>query len=240
MASALYAAGSQASDPGTPDAAAARRAARHQGEAPRYQLRAFGPRLQRVRSRMRRRGREADVETLRRLHLVGPRRGVGLVIRDGRLEVRRLVGRSHALEHWAMETAEPLPLDPDWARRHLPELLGIAELAPIGGSPLPLREIALQVVLPDPQLEIAFVQERRTRLHLGDVRGEFADARVAGIAVETAAVEGTSAEAVRRAALLVGMDPSRNTSWPEALRALLLETRASASTPSVSIGRAYH
>lgn len=187
----------------------------------RFELRAFAPRLARVRTRLRRRGQLLGVESDRRLHLIGRREDVDLVIRDGRLEVRRRVERHGALERWRTEARQPLPLDAAWARRHLPELLGVPVLGRLGEEPLRLHDLVLRTILPSPDLAVTFVQERRWHFRLaGGVRGEHGEARVAGLRMETAAVEGGSPEAVRRAGLLVGLDPGVHASWVAALRVL--------------------
>ncbi|MDX1650433.1 MAG: hypothetical protein R3263_11325, partial [Myxococcota bacterium] len=190
-------------------------------EPARYELRVFGARLSRVAARMRRRGRDEGVDVQHKLYLLGRRADVNLKVREGRLEVKRRVGRRGALERWAAEPAQPLPLDPDWARAALPALLGVPALPPLPEAPLSLRDLVLRVVLPLPHLDVCSVHAQRRRFALGaGVRAEHGEARVSGLRIGTAAVEGVDAEAVRRAALLVGLDPAANTSWPAALREL--------------------
>jgi hypothetical protein len=174
-----------------------------------------------VRSRLRRLGVDRGRTTQRKLYLLGARPDVNLKVRDGRLEVKRLVARSGALERWQAAEKRPLPLDPDWARRALPALLGVSELPGLGEAPLSLRALVLRVVLASPRIEVVSVQERRHRFDVGpEVQAEIGEARVSGLPVETAAVEGERPGAVRRVALRLGLDPSANTSWPVALRTL--------------------
>lgn len=188
--------------------------------AARYELRVFGPHLARLAARLRRRGRPVDATTRHELYLLGRRTDVSLKVCRGRLEAKRRVGSRGALERWAPQAPRPLPLDPDWARHALPSLLGVSALPPLGEGPLSLRDLVLQVVLPMPQLDVCSVREERQRFALGAVRAEHGTARVMGRSIETVAVEGEDAEAVRRTALLLGMDPAVNTSWPMALRTL--------------------
>jgi hypothetical protein len=141
-------------------------------------------------------------------------------IRDGRIEVKRLIERSGGLELWKPVLRRAFPLD----RRLLRSRIGPVLNVTFDRLPEPnydLWPFLHQLVVPRRDLAVARVSKHRCRFELGECLAEFVTLRINGEAAQSIAVESEQAQAVWTALQDLGLDAFENSSYPATLKQML-------------------
>lgn len=191
---------------------------------PRYEYRAFAPSFGLVAERLRRRGRRRDVVDSDEVYLIardGPDANVKL--RDGRLQIKRLIDRVDGLERWTPDADEAFPLRPAFVHETLLPALGLAGSALTG--PLPdrvdaaalLEAVARRDAGPWP----ASVCKRRFRLDLDEGPAEIDELQINRAAIGSLAAESEDPQALRALCAAIGLDAYPNLSVPRAIRCVM-------------------
>ncbi len=197
------------------------------GPRPRFEFRAFGRGFGRIARRMRERGRLEQIGDREDLYLLSASDAEhGVKVRDGRVEVKRLLERRDGLERWAPSHAAELPVAADFVREVLAPALGLASPS-LRREHYALADLLAELVEPEPCLAAVRVHKRRASFTLEGIRAEHAVLEVDGEELETLALESPDPQALVRMVALFGLREYPNRSYPAALRALRgLDARA--------------
>ena len=182
---------------------------------PRWEWRVFGRDLPLARGRLRgalsgpeRRSRES--------YLLSPESPHNVKIRDGALEVKRLVEvHPSGLERWRPTLRALFPLDP-----HLLSEVWDALRIPPPQSPIPLNdESGFLDALPQ-ELRVVHLEKRRRPLILRGCPGEWVMLTVAQLQRQSLALEHPDPELLLETLRRFHLDPVANTNYPRALAQL--------------------
>jgi exopolyphosphatase/guanosine-5'-triphosphate,3'-diphosphate pyrophosphatase len=140
-------------------------------------------------------------------------------VRDGRLDVKRLVEVSEeGLEQWIPIAKDPFP---ETASRLDGALAELGVDVPLARQAYTLAELLDDVVAACPDLHAVEVHKTRRRFTLGGSMAELTDAHVQGREVRTIAVESEDHDRVLATLRELGVRPLPNVSWPRGLKRLL-------------------
>lgn len=177
----------------------------------RFELRVWDPETD-VLAALQARGRPAGADTSLDHYLVGPDRQVNSKVRDGQLEVKRLIETQDGLQRWRPAWSAALPIEHGDTARLLDEL-GLT-VEPAGGSDPDLTPLDVEalsdLVASQPEGVVGTVRKRRQRFELDGLDAEASEVTVEGVAMRCVVVEGTDPSEVARAAGVLGLDgPNR-------------------------------
>jgi len=199
----------------------------------RYEFRIFGTCLGLAEQRLRSLAPCESINESREIYLLGYATGTerNIKIRDGKLELKRLIETHQGLERWqpAGQWAFPVALDTlqpagQWAfpvaldTLHLDNILNQAHTLPamLSGSDL-LRLVATAEV----PLYRANVYKCRFRFSFPDCRAEFDQLRVNDAAIESIAIESANPQAVLQLLATLRLEDCENQSYPLAISRIL-------------------
>ena len=154
------------------------------------------------------------------VYLLAERAGVNAKLRGGALEMKRLLGMRDGLQRWLPALRCPLPLP---ARVIARDLCPALEVAP---PPLTRRRYELEALLDEVVPALAGVRavhlcKRRRQFEVAGARAERTRVEVAGVTLESAAVEHERFGRAARAAEQLGLRRAPNLDYVMALRRLL-------------------
>ena len=197
----------------------------------RWEWRVFAPSLSAVRARLAAEMGGGSDERQYQFYLVGPCARRNVKAQEHGVDVKTLVETERGLERWRPDGCTPFPLPAEWVRQALPAHLDLGPIAV--DEPMDDRDtLVRRVVGPHPEIDAVAVRKQRRRHACGDVLAEHAALIVAGVDLETAAVEGEDADLVLEWVARLGLDAWPNESWVRRLQKLLgrvyepLESRA--------------
>lgn len=157
------------------------------------------------------RGEPAGEDETREVYLLLPDPGVNVKLREGRLELKRLVCERGGLERWRPGDALALPARPERLR---------AAFSAAGLDWAPDRALDAEGVVgfaaAQPETRAAALLKRRRRWRLGGGLVEHARVELEDGEIETAAAEAETAAETLRLAAALGLG-GRNLSWPRFL-----------------------
>jgi hypothetical protein len=132
-------------------------------------------------------------------------------IRNGRLEVKGLVGRLQLLEQWKPVLKAEFPVPTDEVENVVVPALGLdLEL----GSRGAFTESALLTALGDqPALATVRVDKQRTLFDLGACTAEFSKLKIGDDKLETIAIEAVDADAALEFVRKIGLEDADNESY---------------------------
>jgi hypothetical protein len=140
-------------------------------------------------------------------------------IRDGRLELKRIVEHSQELERWQPAGQWEFPVDRDILHDSLwPDSAGLADDRSERMSRSELLRLAAG---PDRRLHRANVRKRRFRFSVAGCSTELDQLLVNGAAIESVAVESEDPQAVLEALAILRLEARENQSYPLALSRIL-------------------
>lgn len=188
----------------------------------RYEFRIFGTCLGLAEQRLRSLAPCESINESREIYLLGYATGTerNIKIRDGKLELKRLIETHQGLERWqpAGQWAFPVALDTLRDTLHLDNILNQAHTLPamLSGSDL-LRLVATAEV----PLYRANVYKCRFRFSFPDCRAEFDQLRVNDAAIESIAIESANPQAVLELQATLRLEDCENQSYPLAISRIL-------------------
>jgi len=188
----------------------------------RYEFRIFGTCLGLAEQRLRSLAPCESINESREIYLLGYATGTerNIKIRDGKLELKRLIETHQGLERWqpAGQWAFPVALDTLRDTLHLDNILNQAHTLPamLSGSDL-LRLVATAEV----PLYRANVYKCRFRFSFPDCRAEFDQLRVNDAAIESIAIESANPQAVLELLATLRLEDGENQSYPLAISRIL-------------------
>ena len=188
----------------------------------RYEFRIFGTCLGLAEQRLRSLAPCESINESREIYLLGYATGTerNIKIRDGKLELKRLIETHQGLERWqpAGQWAFPVALDTLRDTLHLDNILNQAHTLPamLSGSDL-LRLVATAEV----PLYRANVYKCRFRFSFPDCRAEFDQLRVNDAAIESIAIESANPQAVLQLLATLRLEDCENQSYPLAISRIL-------------------
>lgn len=188
----------------------------------RYEFRIFGTCLGLAEQRLRSLAPCESINESREIYLLGYATGAerNIKIRDGKLELKRLIETHQGLERWqpAGQWAFPVALDTLRDTLHLDNILNQAHTLPamLSGSDL-LRLVATAEV----PLYRANVYKCRFRFSFPDCRAEFDQLRVNDAAIESIAIESANPQAVLELQATLRLEDCENQSYPLAISRIL-------------------
>ena len=141
-------------------------------------------------------------------------------IREGRLEIKRLVGRMGELELWRPIVRRGFPV----TRRFLRERISPALNVTFDRLPEPSYDLwpfIHQVVAPRRDVAVARISKHRCQLALGECQAEIVHLRINGERAQSIALESEEPDALRRLLRDLGLDQFENSSYPTILRQML-------------------
>jgi hypothetical protein len=141
-------------------------------------------------------------------------------IRDGKMDIKALVGIQRGLEQWTPLLKAPFPLQRAVIQDEFCAAMGVASPA-CSRSHYTLHQFFEEIVWPDPNLSGAFVFKRRFSFTVNECIAETAELLVNGAAIRTVAVESEDVEALLGAREMLGLQAYQNVSYPLALRRIL-------------------
>lgn len=152
-------------------------------------------------------------------YLLSVRSDASVKIRDGLLDVKRLVQVSpEGLQQWIPIAKDPFPED---AAKLATALAGLGVEIPLEREAYTLAELLDEVVAPCPDLHPVEVHKTRRRYTIDGCMGELTDAHVEGRDVRTIAVESEDHDLVVAMLQELGVRPLPNVSVPRGLKRLL-------------------
>lgn len=188
---------------------------------PRYEYRAWAPRLDEVAGRIRDLGDPAARSESTEVYLVSPHVShVNPKVRNGTLDVKVLLGVFDGFERWEPRLKAAFPLDDATLRDGVFPMLGLP--APtLGRTSFALEQLLAEVVDPHPGLHAVSVAKRRDSFRVADCMAELADVTVTDQRLQTVAVESSDPAALRRVSELVGLLHHANLNYPGMIRRLI-------------------
>jgi exopolyphosphatase/guanosine-5'-triphosphate,3'-diphosphate pyrophosphatase len=184
----------------------------------RWEWRGFGARTEAVEGRLEELTPN-DVEESDETYLLSGRSDASVKIRDGLLDVKRLVRVSdEGLEQWIPIVKDPFPEEAARLRTAL-ALLGVE--IPLERKTYTLSQLLDEVVTPSPDLHRVDVHKTRRRYTIGGCMAELTDAHVEGRGVRTIAVESEDHDLVLATLRELDVRPLPNVSVPRGLERML-------------------
>jgi len=188
----------------------------------RYEFRIFGTCLGLAEQRLRSLAPCESIIESREIYLLGYATGAerNIKIRDGKLELKRLIETHQGLERWqpAGQWAFPVALDTLRDALHHDNILNQAHTLPamLSGSDL-LRLVATAEV----PLYRANVYKCRFRFSFPDCRAEFDQLRINDAAIQSIAIESANPQAVLELQATLRLEDCENQSYPLAISRIL-------------------
>jgi exopolyphosphatase / guanosine-5'-triphosphate,3'-diphosphate pyrophosphatase len=147
--------------------------------------------------------------------------GDNVKVRDGMIDVKvlREVDHRRDLERWEPVLKAGFPIEAAAAVTVLEALR--LPTTPLVGATYTLSELLEELIEPDAAVRVVSVHKRRIRYELEECMSELSEFEVDGRRISTLAVEATDPEAVRRAAVTLGLRERVNTSVPRGLITLI-------------------
>lgn len=198
------------------------REGRGNGVTPRFEFRAFARSFGVAETRVRADAELENIEESRQIYLISAA-GDGshnVKIRDGAVDVKKLVRREGELELWKPELRATFPVSLDELRAAVLEPLAVA-VRPPALEEFSLAAVLTDVVFPTPDFVAAVVEKRRSSFRLGpngSIRAEHTEVRVNGAGMETMAVEATDPDVLAVSLSVLALDAYRNTNYVAALK----------------------
>jgi len=189
---------------------------------PRYEFRIFGTCLGMVGQRLRALAPCDSIGESREVYLLGEDASSerNIKIRDGKLELKRLIERHQGLERWepAGQWPFPVPCETLWDALSLDDTLNGVRALP---AMLTCSDLLRLVARHEVPLYRANLYKCRFRFSLFDCRAEFDQLRVNGAATESIAIESENPHAVLEAQSALRLEDTENQSYPLAIARIL-------------------
>jgi exopolyphosphatase / guanosine-5'-triphosphate,3'-diphosphate pyrophosphatase len=180
---------------------------------PRYEFRVFAPDLSWMEARIRTLaplGRYR--ESLETYLLVPGRNEVNLKIRDGALELKRLIERRRGLEQWRPEFRLDLPADGPALAEHLKALVNLGQRLDEGG-PRDAEDLFALLAEAQPGVATASLFKKRFGFVLDDCLAEVVEVLINGARLMSVALESEEPRAVLALRVKLGMEGWDNVSY---------------------------
>lgn len=153
--------------------------------------------------------------------LAPPDLGVNPKIRDGLLDVKRLIRVQRGCEQWEPVAKESFPLTAATISASLFGLVGLEPPSLVRGE-YSVDELIAEVVVPDPRIDAVAVEKSRTLGTVGPSRAEIARVTIAGrFRTSTVAIESTDLDALVGLRAELGLEGAANENYPDAIRRIV-------------------
>lgn len=140
-------------------------------------------------------------------------------IRDGKMDIKTLVGVEQGLEQWNPLLKAEFPLKPEVLTNAVLPAFGIKGLATTAG-PLSL-DAFLELIDAEPDLQAVRVHKQRFGYMVHGAICEMARVRINGASVTTLAVESTEIEDILRTLRDVGLEGFENINYLQAIKRVI-------------------
>jgi len=185
---------------------------------PRFEFRVWGYDLESTQARLLELGTLLERRQSGEIYIVSHAEQTNVKIRDGMIDIKRLIERRGPLEQWKPVFKAAFPIERQVAVESVFPLLGIE--APVFAADL-LGEDAFIAAAERANGVMAIpVRKERSLVSIGDCQGEASVVTVDGDEILTVAVESVDPSSVEGAIALLGIDKYPNESYPALLRRL--------------------
>jgi hypothetical protein len=188
---------------------------------PRFEFRAFAQTFGLVTEKIRRLSACHDISESAEQYLITA--GIedqNIKMRDGLLEIKRLVEQRHDLERWEPVVGEPFPVSRAFLRQTLFPALHLDETE-LDRSDYSRRDLLDQVVWPRQDLWRACVWKRRFRFAIDACPTEIDEVLINDAAICSVAVESKDVDAVLAVIDKVGLSAYENINYPRLIRRIM-------------------
>lgn len=185
---------------------------------PRFEFRAWADQLDAVESRIRALSECHQSRESTETYIVS----IGAVnanpkVRENQLDIKVLVATREGFEQWEPRLKAIFPIRATLLRDELFPLLGQPAPA-LESESFSVDQFINDVVERCNGVTAVEVAKRRRAFTVGGCITEFADIAIAGVALQTAAVESVDIGALRNARRLTGLDAHANVNYPTAIK----------------------
>jgi hypothetical protein len=143
-------------------------------------------------------------------------------LRDGAVDIKRLIARRDGLEQWKPVVKQSFPISSELVSETLIPTLGTADVDLRSvRKQLTARELINEFFRPQVGICVASVFKRRFRFMVADCAAEFDEVLINGAAIQSAAIESEDELAVGNARTTLGMNGLENVSYPLAIQRVL-------------------
>lgn len=187
---------------------------------PRWEFRVFGQDLERPLTALLDLGQPGGEDESRETYFVARRAGRhNIKVRDGKLDMKKLLETRERLERWKPTMKESLPLGRDWIGEALLPALGHPAME-LEHEEYGLRQLVDAFRSGNSCIGIARLYKRRRRFTVDACAAEHDEILVNGAAIRSMAVESEDAAAVLRVIARLALDGHENLSYPNVIRRL--------------------
>ena len=186
----------------------------------RYEFRVWSHDLSTLFTRLREAGDESEPEESSEVYVVSRYQSVfNPKVRDGRLDVKELLGTHKRLELWHPHLKAQFPIRLQTEQQSVCRILSLSQ--PRDWDTIDTAESFLRdIVEPCPHLVLVPVRKIRTRFNLGSCSAEFVAVVAGKLERETVCVESEDANAALRVVARLGLGGRENCNYQRALRAM--------------------
>lgn len=141
-------------------------------------------------------------------------------VRDGKLQIKRLIERYRRLERWEPVADATFPLGHDFVQAKLAPAPNLRQMQAARPS-RSLQTFLAELVSPEHGLWQASVSKRRFRFVIDDCLAEIDESLINGAAIGSIAVESAAADSVQALTEQIGLAAYENVSYPRAIRRVM-------------------
>jgi len=190
---------------------------------PRYEFRTFAPCLGTVAERMRQLSSCEQIEESMEAYITSAdMHNHNVKVRNGFLDIKRLVRRCDDLEQWKPIERRRFPISLGFATETLIPILQAPDLVDSAGrNTYTATELLSDCSRPQIGVFVASVFKRRFRFTVGECAAEIDELLINGAAMQSVAIESEDESAVARARTILGMNDCENVNYLLAVQRVL-------------------
>lgn len=189
----------------------------------RYEFRAFAQCLGMVAERLRQLSPCEGIEESIEAYLVSAdMHDRNVKVRDGAIDIKRLVARRDGLEQWKPVVKQRFPISWEFVAEMLIPIFGSADVNfTTNREQFTAPELIDELFRPQSGIRVASVYKRRSRFTIAQCAAEMDQLLINGAAIQSVAVESEDPSAVASARNTLGMNDRENINYPLAIQRVL-------------------